>query len=166
MIEPGRDLWPEIESRLRPRTASVLRGPWSRTWPARLAVAAALVAAAVLLMARQPETPSRASLPAASTTELVAHDNAAALAAASEKARVEDGLMQVREDLLRAIAVRRDDLDPATRELVDRNLEIIDQAIGELYQALEQDPENRQLEFLLATTYQREVELLKQINLL
>ena len=123
------------------------------------------------MIARQPGTLSPGegesiqSLSAA--TEEVASETALAhFSRVSDEVRAKNGLMQVREDLLRSIGQRRGELDPRTQELVDRNLEVIDQAITEIYEALEQDPENRELELLLASTYQHEVEFLKQLNLL
>ena len=171
-VEPERDLWPAIAARLRSRDRSTTAGPSSvaagRWWHSpgfRLAAAAALAAAVTLVLARgwgerQPvgaQDPPRAEAAAVAAREME-------LALASEEARAEDGLLQVREDLLRAIAIRREEIDPATREVVDRNLAIIDRAIGEIHQALEADPRNGELGLLLASAYQREVELLQQIT--
>ncbi len=167
-VEPERDLWPGIESAIStPRR--VVSGPWLTPRRIALAAAAALVAAVTLFVVRQAETPAAVPTEAmrADTFELVPTvDESRSLALASERARVEGGLMHVREDLLRTIHLRRDDLDPETREMVDRNLEIIDRAIGEIYRELERNPDNRVLEQLLAETYQREAEFLKQINTL
>lgn len=164
-IEPERDLWPEIQGRLEPRRGGALRSPWWRAAPAiRLAAAAVLVAALALLVAERPEAPAGVPRSAAPAAEELEAGPRSELALASERARVEDGLLQVREDLLRSIAVRREAMDPATRELVERNLEIIDRAIGELHRALERHPESGHLGLLLGAAYQREVGLLQQIN--
>lgn len=169
-VQPERDLWPQIEGALRP-TAGVVVGPWRFPAWAGLAAAAVLVAAVTLLVVRQPG----ARLPdegepiqtlSAATEEAVSETTLAHYSRVSDEVRAKNGLMQVREDLLRSIGERRGELDPRTQDLVDRNLEVIDQAITEIYEALEEDPENRELELLLAATYQREVEFLKQLNLL
>lgn len=164
-LDPPRDLWPGIEARISHRPASVVRGPWWSVSRAGLAAAVVVAAAVLLLLFRGVETPVG---PEVERTAVESPDRGAdvALARASERARVEGGLLQVREDLLRSIAERRGELDPATQEMVDRNLEIIDRAIGEIYQALEEDPESLTLELLLASTHQLEVEFLKQVNVL
>ena len=43
-------------------------------------------------------------------------------------------------------------------------MRIIDQAIGQIRIALEEDPLNQRLNMLLATQYQREVQLLKRVS--
>jgi hypothetical protein len=162
-IEPGHDLWPSIEGRLARAEPAVARGGWrSQAWVG-LAAAAALVAAVTIQVSRQADSPETAG---AEPVEPVAVEAAASFSVISEEVRVRNGLQQVREDLLRSIIERRESLDPETQELVDRNLELIDQAVAEIYQALEENPENQRLEFLLAATYQREVEFLKKMNLL
>lgn len=169
-VQPGRDLWPEIEGSLRPR-GRVLAGSWRPPAWAGLAAAAVLVAAVTLMIARQPGTRSPGEgepiqSPSAATEEVTSETALAHYSRVSDEVRVKNGLMQVREDLLRSIGERRGELDPRTQELVDRNLEVIDQAITEIYEALEEDPENRELELLLAATYRHEVEFVKQLNLL
>jgi hypothetical protein len=173
-IEPEHDLWPAIEARVVSRRGRLLRGPWTRVERATVAAAAALVAALTVVLVRQPgpPEPSVATAPGAAAgvaAEAIvdpASAGRAPLVLASERALVDGGLMHVREDLLRAISERRDRLDPETRAMVDRNLRIIDRALGEIYQALEADPDNRVLEQLLADTYQHEAEFLKQVNTL
>ena len=44
-------------------------------------------------------------------------------------------------DVFERIAGREDDLDPATVELIRHNLEIIDEAIREIREALDEDPD-------------------------
>lgn len=170
-IEPQRDLWPSIESRLARADAVVAPGAWrSQAWIG-LAAAAVLVAAVTMQVVRRDTGQGARSdlgdqAVVSAPVEAVTAEQAALYSTVSEEVRVRNGLQQVREDLLRSIIERRESLDPETRELVDRNLELIDQAVTEIYQALEENPENQRLEFLLAATYQREVEFLKKMNLL
>ena len=163
-VAPQRDLWPEIEARLGRR---VVHGPWKQWGRVAMAVAAALIAAVLVLIVRQ-QAPAPLESPEASLPSLDRGTvrPASSYVETSERVRAENGLMQVRKDLLRSIAERRDDLDPRTVELIDSNLELIDRAIDDIYRALEENPGNRGLEALLAATYQREVDLLRQINLL
>jgi hypothetical protein len=172
-VEPERDLWPAIEARVASRRGRVLRGPWRGAARVALAAAAALVVTVTLLLVRQPgpPEPSVATAPGTavgSGAEVIGSGSAARapLALASERALVDGGLLHVRQDLLRSISERRGRLDPETQAMVDRNLRIIDRALGEIYQALETDPDNHVLEQLLADTYQHEAEFLKQISTL
>lgn len=158
-VEPERNLWSGIEQRIQQPEPAVARGSWwSASWVG-LAAAAVLVLAVILQVSREDEP-----LPASPSPDVA--EAAPSYALISEEVRARNGLLQVRKDLLRAIGERRASLDPKTQELVDHNLVLIDQAIAEIYQALEENPENRELEFLLAATYQREVEFLKNMNLL
>jgi hypothetical protein len=58
---------------------------------------------------------------------------------------------------------RRDRFDPEVLVVVEENMRILDEAIGQLHLALEEDPGNRRLHFLLATRYQQEVNLVKRV---
>jgi hypothetical protein len=161
-ITPSRDLWRGIESRIATADGKIVRGPWwSSSWLGWAAAAGLVVALGVQMMGNRetPEvTESVASAPDRSEIALVA--------SVSEAAHARDGLLQVRTDLLRSITERRDSLDSETRQMVDENLLVIDQAIADIFHALQENPENRGLEFLLASTYQHEVSFLKQMNLL
>lgn len=161
-IEPGRDLWPGIESRIQEPQRGLLRGAWSSATWIGLAAAAVLVAAVTLQLVRpEVEIAPQSVESAAAAVEVLPEYRLV-----SDEVRARNGLMQLREDLLISIAERHDSLDPETQEMVVRNLTVIDQAITEIQRALEEDPDNQGLEFLLAATYQREVEFLKQINML
>jgi len=161
-IEPERDLWPGVESRIGKPERAVLRGSWASASWVGLAAAAVLVAAVIFQVARRDvEIAPQPVAPTATISERQAE-----YALVSDEVRVRNGLMQVREDLLRSIGERRDSLDPETQETLARNLTVIDRAITEIQQALEENPDNQGLEFLLAATYQREVEFLKQINMI
>ena len=53
---------------------------------------------------------------------------------------------------------------PETREVVERNLRVIDEAIEELRQALAADPGNPQLENLLLAQHRTEIDLLQRLR--
>ncbi len=187
-VAPRRDLWPEIAARLaiEPQareTADRSQG-WRRWWtkaPAgdttRTAALAATVAlliltglAALYLMPTfprlgpnetGPESAAESVLPDGVGT-LPASRNASTSDSDSSYRQVEVEFEQARRQLHTALGQRRDQLSPATLEVVERNLDLIDQAISEIRQALEQDPENPELRHLLTASYQREVQLLKR----
>ena len=58
---------------------------------------------------------------------------------------------------------RRDRFDPEVLVVVEENMRLLDEAIGQLYLALEEDPGNRRLHLLLASRYQQEVKLVKRV---
>ena len=72
--------------------------------------------------------------------------------------------MEHRTALLASLDRQRDRLPAESIEAVEQNLRLIDEAIREIRTALEQNPDNRQLNFLLADAYQQEVQLLKRLN--
>ena len=131
-IQPARDLWPGIAPRLAGRPAR--RMPWLQ-----LAAALALFAGgfAAARLGQGPAEPSRlASLPeeyAVASTELS-----------------------------RRLAGESGGLAPETRRVVERNLEIIDQAIREAEAALTGDPANGALEQMLVARYEQRLELLRR----
>jgi len=65
------------------------------------------------------------------------------------------------EELQLALSLQRERLAPETVAVLEQNLAIIDRAIGEARAALEADPANQELSFLLMNVYQSKVELLQ-----
>jgi len=162
-IEPPRDLWPSIEGRLARPLAGVgdlrarrTRYPdWTRwTFLAAAAVVVIGVGLAVRVWDRGPGQPSGPG------ADLGAH-GVVRRAGVAHIAGIDD-LETARASLHRALDARRDQLSPATRAVVDRNLAIIDKAAADIASAIAKDPGNRELNRLLVVAYQQEVELLRQ----
>jgi anti-sigma factor RsiW len=65
------------------------------------------------------------------------------------------------EQLRFALEAQRERLSPATVAVVEENLRIIDGAIREARAALEADPANRDLTFLLMDVYKKKIDLLQ-----
>lgn len=134
-IDPPAAVWEGIVARRR--------GPAPR-W-ARLAAAAALLVAvsssATWLLTRAP---GPAAAPEAALPTVLAP-----YAAASD-------------ELTRAFEAERAALSPATREVLDRNLRIIDQAIAESRQALAADPSSRVATDLVVAAYRQKLSLLER----
>jgi hypothetical protein len=63
-----------------------------------------------------------------------------------------------------ALEQRRAAMPVATRRVVDDNLAVVDAAIAELTRAVAAQPGNRDLTLLLATAYERQIELLETAN--
>ncbi len=161
-IRPVSDLWPAIEPRLeQPWWRGLLpRGLFARELrlsPPILAAAALLVLSFGLWLWRTPPTPAtRASEPVTATTT--------SFEAQADLARSEDGMLRARRDLIEAVQRQRDHLSPETVAILEENMRIIDQAIGQIRLALEEDPLNQQLRLRLAAHYQQEAELLKLVS--
>lgn len=69
-------------------------------------------------------------------------------------------------DLESVLTERRDDLDPRTVVVIERNLAAIDQAIREARAALDADPANTFLNTHLADARRKKLELLRQATML
>jgi hypothetical protein len=73
----------------------------------------------------------------------------------------EQEIIETVEQLRVALETQRDRPSPATVAVVEENLRIINQAISEARTALEADPNNRDLTFLLMDVYRKKVDLLQ-----
>jgi anti-sigma factor RsiW len=170
-IEPERELWPGIESRIATPLASGgiperRRTPsrWALSWNPLAAAAVLLLAVALPLtfwqLGRDPaaEPPVAQSAPTAFSHEIPG------AAATAMLARSEDGVLLPRTDLLETLEMKRDVFPAETLSAIEEDVRLIDQAIAEVRAALDESPDNRQLELLLAARYQQEVALLNRVN--
>ncbi|MDH3646022.1 MAG: hypothetical protein OER80_04540 [Gammaproteobacteria bacterium] len=151
-INPNRDLWPVIASRLTPAIQSK---PSSRSsvWPIALAAGLAL---AVLSSAITWTVANRAD---------VSPDRIAAVITEPARPYVQDAeLVQIRQELTAALDDNLMRLSPKTRRKVSANLLEIHESLAEIRMALDADPNNGFLHQLLYTTYQQELGLLSNIN--
>ncbi|HEX5005072.1 MAG TPA: zf-HC2 domain-containing protein [Gemmatimonadales bacterium] len=148
-IDPPRNLWPEIAARLPAREAPAVAGriTWRRWLP--LAAAAVLLIAVTAVVTRQlsrrPPVIAAAPTPAPTAGAGFASDRDYVLAA---------------EDLERVLREGRDRLAPATVEIIERNLALIDAAIAEAREALRADPANADLRALLWGAHRQKLDLL------
>ena len=161
-IEPARDLWPAIESRLdepaRTRGARV-----HMSWTYAMAAAIGCMALGALLsyaLLRESATPEITTQTAAAPSNRVDVVQAkfggyAALGPEYESARAE---------LAITMAERLHRLPPKVRVKVERNLDEIQRAVAEINAALELSPDDRLLQELLMDTYQDELKLLAHVN--
>lgn len=158
-VSPARDLWPgilgEIEGAQSRSWASTNR-PWMAL-AAVLALAVLLIPLSLRQLAREPGEEMTAT--STGTTQM----DTATLAKA-DLARSEDRVLLMRRDLVEAIEIRRDLLGPEAYASVEESLLVLDRAVGEIQQALEENPNNRRLRLLLAAKYQHEVRLLQRVS--
>lgn len=169
---PPRDLWPEISRAMAPGgapEAEVIHiHPEYSSQTARRresglrlsyiqAAAAALVLALFSGLAGAHFAGSRDGFPAIATS------GQAGWVALAGPANPELGQLAEEIDHLEALLAREgSELDPATVRLLEKNLDIIDQAIRESVQALEEDPGNPFLERHLAQAVETKATYLRE----
>ena len=139
-IEPGRDLWAAIETRIRQRAPRNVQRVW---WFGALAAAAVLVLAfgVYRLTARPPDRRMG--------------EGWVAVQADFDRATNELGVI---------LAAERGRLRPETVVVLERNLAVIDAAIAESRAALARDPANAELRWLFAAASRQKVELLQWVT--
>ncbi|HEX7119206.1 MAG TPA: zf-HC2 domain-containing protein [Longimicrobiales bacterium] len=167
---PASDLWPGIARRIaaeRPaarvaelaerRREAVTRISFSLPRLAAAAIALMLLSGGSVWLAMSGRAPAPAA-PVAETTTPGAGDRAVRLATD----RAVPGYDRAVSDLARILEEGRDRLDPATIEVLETNLRIIDRAIEEARRAVAQDPMNVYLNRHLAESMQRKLQFLRQ----
>ena len=155
-LEPSRDLWPGIESRIS--EAKVVRGRFGRH--ALLAAAAAVVVVSSVVTAYFVGR-SQAVVVTAEPPAAVASGPSEILLASFEGLGV-DNYMATRTELLDALEARKHELSGETMDVVMENLLLIDRAMDRIAEALGKDPENEFLMKQLAGAYRRQIDLLQR----
>jgi hypothetical protein len=152
-LQPARDLWPDIESRLEPRGR---RGAWA--WQAAAAIAlvavSSLVTASLVRRANAPV--ARATAPASQAAVMpAAFGPSYSLNAEYDKARGQ---------LATELAQRLAGMPPSARQKLEANLAEMHRAAAEINAALARQPGDPLLEELLLNTYQDELGVLASVN--
>jgi len=163
-LQPGRDLWPEIATRLPVRRRVF---PFVRSW-VPVTWNPALAAAAVLLIALSSAVTAflmRGGRGAADLAEGpgVTLQPVAMATGVSSIGQAEMEYERAAQALLARIETRRDSLSPETLRVVEQNLETIDAALGEVRRALVEDPSNPGLVRMLASTHRKRIEVLQAV---
>lgn len=197
--DPPRDLWPEVEARLR--GAGVVPRGGRRTpsdgpaptvgWPLLSAAPAAVDPGQTSALARAPRGTHRAerarrvataAAAAGVVVLLVAGARLVGLPGSTEPTAPravarsaqrptiafaafgpsEADFEAAAGDLLGAFEARKATLRPETVRVIEENLRVIDGAIANIRAALAADPASRDLTFLLASTYEMKLDLLRR----
>jgi anti-sigma factor RsiW len=150
LLSPARDLWPGIAERIGGRKRTALRG-WG---PIGLAAAAAVAIALASTLLPRPEPPAApapfAGLPVtASGSETLPE--------------VEADYARATTALLAALSERPSSLSSETLASVQKNLDVIDQALAEVREALRKDPHNGELTHMLVATHRKKLEVLRRV---
>lgn len=159
-IEPPADLWAEIGPRLTARSARQRRNPWAFGWRQAVAAVFFMSLGALLSQVAGPGWPGALSI---STIRGATGPFVEAVERRADFALAEADYLRAKESLWSAVYSNREAVAPETREVVERNLLIIDRAIRELQLALQTDPGNRRLENLLLAQHRTEIDLLLRL---
>ena len=151
-VGPERDLWPGI--------ADSIAAPRRSRWTPMLAQAAAIVlligaSSSLTYLVVKDDQPDVAFAP----TDLVFEQ-------ASFGGRYSLGVdyQEARGDLAAQLEQELERLPPQTRTEVERNLAIVRNAIAEINNALEEQPENALLHELLVKSYREELLLMQRVG--
>ena len=156
---PTRDLWSGIQSRITESPAKKTGGV-TFTLP-QLAMAASLliaVASGVTWMIAHPVAPQD-KVQVIQAYGMPEDDNGGQIIKANFADAQYNAAVSDFETILRE---QRDQLDPRTVLIIERNLKAIDDAINEARTALNNDPANPYLNSHLADARQRKLDLLRQ----
>jgi hypothetical protein len=168
-VTPDRDLWAGVEAVIcssngalspptaidRPAAPSVRKVPW--TWAAAAAIL--LSVGTSMATAAWMGTADRAS----GSTGIAAQAHPGGLGGdLVAVAAWEDDVRTATADLAEALDARRDELDPETLAVVERNLAIIDQAITETRAALSLDPGDDRARGALVAAYNQKIRVLQR----
>jgi len=151
-IAPPPDLWGDVRGRLAPRR-STLSVRFSIGGLAAAALLAAAIGSGITVVVLRPSAPRNPIAVSAPTGT-----------PPSTFASAERGYAESAARLERTLSERRDSLAPATVATVERSLRIADSAIAEARAALDRDPANRAIEAILASNYERKIDLLRRAN--
>lgn len=165
------ELWTAIASRITEGGAIatshadvVPLAPRRRIAPLRWAALAAglmLASAATVRIASTLETHTD-TLPATQVAEVSTPEAPKDALAAFEHSRT--SYEQAAAELMRTLDARRAELRPETLKIVETNLAVIDGAIEEIRRALAADPTSAELAFLLTSTWETKIELLRRVT--
>ncbi|MBT8103208.1 MAG: hypothetical protein KJO95_09585 [Gammaproteobacteria bacterium] len=151
-VSPERDLWPGI--------AEAINAPRQARWTPMLAQAAAIVlligasSAVTYVAVKGEQVPVREVTP-----DLVFEP-------ASFGGRYQLGaeFHDARDALVAQLDTELTRLAPESRADIEKNLEYLKTAIVQINQALEQDPDNVQLQERLLSAYQEELSVLRRVG--
>jgi anti-sigma factor RsiW len=162
-IEPGRDLWPEIDARLDAEGEPA--GVGGRTlWSMRYQLAAAAVLLVVVSSAVTSVLSNRNGPRYEARPPGLAVESRQGMALVAEWQAVEADYVLAARELVEALEAAKPMLSEEAVQLIESNLRIIDEAIRESRAALALDPTNGELMEMLSATYLKKVEMLQHVN--
>ena len=151
-IKPERDLWPGI--------AEAITAPSKPRWTPMFAQAAAVL----LLVGASSAVTFVAVKGTEQPVVRVAPDLVFEQASFGNRYSLGPGFQDARNALVAEFEVELKRLSPETRAEIETNLELVQKAIFDINQALEQEPNNVLLQERLLRTYRDELELLRRVG--
>lgn len=151
-ITPERDLWPGI--------ANAITAPSKPRWTPMFAQAAAVL----LLIGASSAITFVAVKGSVQPVVQVTPDLVFEQASFGNRYSLGPGFQDARNALVAEFEVEIERLSPETRAEIQTNLELVQKAIFDINQALEQEPENVLLQERLLRTYRDELELLRRVG--
>lgn len=142
-------------------SASGIGAPAANDSPSSSGSATANDSASGIVTSPVAAASSGAASPSAAASTLLP---AAAVGGAPGLLESEREYARATQELLAAIEARRATLPPDTLQAIEKNMQLIDQALASLRAAIESAPANRDLEQLLATTHKRKLETLRRVT--
>jgi anti-sigma factor RsiW len=165
-VPPGRDLWPDIRARLGSPDRVAPASPAARVLPIgprrRVTLTVPQLMAASLAVAAVSAALVWAALGSVQTapSAVMAAAEAAEGAPWLVSSAYEPGMSALEAEY----NARRDELDPETIMVIERNLAIIDEAIREAGEALAADPSSGFLNTRLADALRRRMSILREVT--
>ena len=151
-ISPERDLWPGIEQ--------AIRVPQRSRWTARFAQAAAVV----LLVGASSMITWVATKDQARIVEVVPAGLVFEQASFGGRYALGVGYQEAHRDLQAQLNTEMERLSPESRKEVEDNLAMIRGAIGQINEALADEPDNPLLQELLLQTYREELAMMQRVG--
>ena len=152
-ISPERDLWPDI--------ATAIDRPAPRRWTLMLAQAAAVV---LLIGASSTVTYMMTTKDTASGPVIASLTMIFEQASFGNRYSLGPGFQDARNTLVAELEFELQRLSPESQEDIRINLKLIHDAIFDMNNALEEDPENLLLQERLLRTYREELGLLRRVS--
>jgi hypothetical protein len=168
-VDPGEDLWTEVRRAIESRKEVALpashHAPDGRSNQKHVRVSPMFLAAAAVLLIVLSSGITTVVLRRSTAVALVqpiASRSSAVLPASFQA--TESEYAKTIDELRIAVDAQRGNLSPETVRTVDHSLAVVDSAIAEARAALIADPNNRTLVDLLASSYQRKLDLLRRTS--
>lgn len=156
-IEPARDLWPQIADRIS--RGKVVEGTFGRVSPrpvwrqptllAAAAVALVVLTSAITTVVVFRQIPQSAGL---TTPPGLVQDFAG----------IELEYVDAANEILRVVRAGDVQLSPATVAVLEKNLQVIDDAMRESREALARDPANSALREMVLASHRHKLDLLRR----